>query len=256
MKRNEWRFLPGHLRHRRATFFGAMIFLLGLFSVLGTGCQDAMDEEETRVLRQATEHDPHYDFQEDYEPGYCGSFTALGDGPQQVASIDSHGQLFTPERRRPSWSDISEGRHYLDSESTVGYDAEGERIIEPNTAQRIPDYRMVSNNFKLLNSLTLLLSSLTKVTDTINDIDENGFGDLVAEFANDSICQAYGNEVGHCICTTPGSQLPCGGNGGFSDGADLLDSVGDAFNGLPAAAGQAFETVAQDFINFTLKRNA
>ncbi len=131
---------------------------------------------------------------------------------------DATGVPWAPER--PVWSDLA-GNHY-------------DNIVHSNGAQsiRYPNYRNVSHNLAVLESLQFLLSMVTNVTNKVEDAQT-----MLQE--GTYIDATYGllpQVDGHCVCLSPA----CNPATVLTDAEAVIDELLNV---------HSIESVLQDYIN-------
>ncbi|MEM9290282.1 MAG: LamG-like jellyroll fold domain-containing protein [Acidobacteriota bacterium] len=150
------------IRRRTSKSFdaGSRLFLTFLvcFALIGTAIQ---------VSAQTTDYSPLipvFGEEATYWQGFC-------------QDLDSSGQPLNPPR--PQWSAL-QGDHW---DST-----------QENPTSRYPDYRNISNNLRILQSLQFILSVLTNVTNKVEDAQQQIQQFELADLGGIDQTQ------GHCLC--------------------------------------------------------
>ena len=134
---------------------------------------------------------------------------------------------------RPLWSSI-EGVHY-------DYDGgNGFTTVDGGPSQRVPDYRNVSNNLAILESLQFLLSTISNITGKVEDAQAFLESDGALD---DALGNVFPQVQGNCVCLT----------GGCSPDT-ILDEVDDAIQQLVGAENiSAFlQSYLDDKVNATI----
>jgi hypothetical protein len=129
---------------------------------------------------------------------------------------------------RPLWSSI-EGVHY-----------DGFTTVDGGPSQRVPDYRNVSNNLAILESLQFLLSTISNITGKVEDAQAFLESDGALD---DALGNVFPQVQGNCVCLT----------GGCSPDT-ILDEVDDAIQQLVGAENiSAFlQSYLDDKVNATI----
>ena len=128
----------------------------------------------------------------DQDPGFCDD-------------TDGSGDPYTPAR--PVWSDL------------VGVHYDGITQADGTASQRIPDYQNISYNLAVLQSLQFLLSTVSNITNKVEDAQSF----IEDEEYIDALYGAIPQVDGHCVCLTGGC-----------DPATLLDEVDQTIENLVA----------------------
>ena len=128
----------------------------------------------------------------DQDPGFCDD-------------TDGSGDPYTPAR--PVWSDL------------VGVHYDGITQADGTASQRIPDYQNISYNLAVLQSLQFLLSTVSNITNKVEDAQSF----IEDEEYIDALYGAIPQVDGHCVCLTGGC-----------DPTTLLDEVDQTIENLVA----------------------